>query len=92
MIHNDVEGAEHAKMQTRCRIASCHDDSRTRARIVQQLLLVRRRRMRENVECDASMMGSSIGVTYLGPPVLGSTGFKGQSAAPIVRPSSTRRL
>jgi hypothetical protein len=29
---------------------------------------------------------------YLRPPVLGSTGFKGHKAAPIVLPSSLRRL
>lgn len=29
---------------------------------------------------------------HLGPPVLGSTGFRGHKAAPIVLPSSLRRL
>jgi hypothetical protein len=31
-------------------------------------------------------------IDHLGPPVRGSTGLSGHSAAPIVRPSSVRRL
>jgi hypothetical protein len=46
------------------------------------------------VHCSASrvMLYYAHEIDYLGPPVRGSTGLSGHSAAPIVRPSSVRRL
>lgn len=48
-----------------------------------------------NIDVMCMMYGTLIclrGGFYLRPPVLGSTGFRGHKAAPIVLPSSLRRL